>query len=42
MKIEQIFFVNVTLSLRLRKQIILLNVMLSFMKTISDYCVKVD
>lgn len=33
MKIEQIFFVNVTLSLRLREQIIFLNVTLSFMKT---------
>ena len=34
MKIEQIFFVNVTLSLRLREQIIFINVTLSFMKTI--------
>lgn len=33
MKIEQIFFVNVTLSLRLREQIIFLNVTLSFTKT---------
>ena len=34
MKIEQIFFVNVTLSLRLREQIIFLNVTLSFMRTV--------
>lgn len=38
MKIEQIFFVNVTLSLRLREQIIFLNVTLSFMKTTYEEC----
>ena len=41
MKIEQIFFLNVTLSLRLREQIILLNVTLSFTKTDNFIKIKV-